>query len=128
MKCNACGADMINTTGGNYHCSKCNFTVHDLVYRFQSCDLPLPENFGVRYGWICPRCGKVNSPDTRSCDCSSSGATITTSSTITVPDDIKISLTENTSNYRTQFNKIDTTDTDSIKWNYDPTTTLRNNR
>lgn len=53
------------------------------------------NNPNIRYGWVCPRCGKVNSPDARSCDCSSGGATITPGSTITIPDDIKISLSEN---------------------------------
>ena len=27
----------------------------------------------IRQGWICPRCGKVNSPDRDFCDCSSNG-------------------------------------------------------
>lgn len=69
MKCNRCGSDMMSKTGGNYYCPKCGFTVNDLVYRSQNCDIPLPRGSSVRYGWICPRCGKVNSPDTRSCDC-----------------------------------------------------------
>lgn len=90
MKCNVCGADMISTTGGNYYCPK-NHT-EGYACKVQNCDMPLPQGFGVRYGWICPRCGKVNSPDTRSCDCSSGGVTVAAGSTISVPDDIKISL------------------------------------
>lgn len=90
MKCNVCGADMISTTGGNYYCPKNHIESSD--YKVQNCDMPLPQGFGVRYGWICPRCGKVNSPDTRSCDCSSGETTITKGSTISVPDDIKISF------------------------------------
>lgn len=99
MKCNVCGADMISTTGGNYYCPKCGFTVNDLVYRFQSCDIPLPQGFGARYGWICPRCGKVNSPDTRSCDCTYSNTIETGKSTLS----------------------------DSITGKYNPAITLRNN-
>ena len=90
MKCNVCGADMISTTGGNYYCPKNHIESSD--YKVQNCDMPLPQGFGVRYGWICPRCGKVNSPDARSCDCSSEGVTVAAGSTISVPDDIKISL------------------------------------
>lgn len=90
MKCNVCGADMISTTGGNYYCPKNH--IEDYACKVQNCDMPLPQGFGVRYGWICPRCGKVNSPDTRSCDCSSGGVTVTAGNTISIPDDIKISL------------------------------------
>lgn len=50
------------------------------------------NNPNIRYGWVCPRCGKVNSPDACSCNCSSGGVTVAAGSTISVPDDIKISL------------------------------------
>lgn len=121
MRCSVCDVVVMTMTGRNYYCPTCHS-----FYEFKNCDMPFPHV--VQYGWICPRCGKVNSPDTHSCDCSSGETTITTGSTISVPDDIKISLTENTSNYRTQFNKVDTTSTDSIEGNYDPTITLRNNK
>ena len=29
--------------------------------------------YGMREGWVCPRCGKVNSPDRDFCDCSGNG-------------------------------------------------------
>lgn len=118
MKCNICGADTMSCSDGTYICSKGHINIP--TYEPQNCDMPLPQGFGARYGWICPRCGKVNSPDTRSCDCSSGKTTITMGSTI--------SLTETASNYETQLNKVDTTDTDSIEGNYDPTITLRNNK
>jgi hypothetical protein len=93
MKCNRCGSDMISKTGGNYYCPKCNFTVNDLVYRFQSCDMPFPQSFGVRYGWICPRCGKVNSPDVNSCGCNSTNNNIRCNGTESIPADINVSPT-----------------------------------
>jgi hypothetical protein len=85
MKCVVCGTVVMTLTNGNYYCPTCNS-----YYEFKNCDMPFPHV--VRYGWICPRCGKVNSPDECSCDCSCGEATITTGSTITIPDDIKISL------------------------------------
>lgn len=121
MSCVKCGKQ-VNSISSNY-CSTCAGDY------FQNCDMPLPKSFGIRYGWICPRCGKVYSPDTRSCDCSGDKGTITTGSTISVPDNIKISLTGTiigTSSYETQFNKVDSTDISSVEGNYDPTITLRN--
>lgn len=85
MRCSVCNAVVMTMTGGNYYCPTCHS-----FYEFKNCDMPFPHV--VRYGWICPRCGKVNSPDTHSCDCSSGETTITKGSTISVPDDIKISL------------------------------------
>lgn len=93
MKCTVCGKQISNASSD--YCSIC---VDDY---FQNCDIPLPQGFSARYGWICPRCGKVNSPDTRSCDCTGNKGNITMSSTISIPDDIKISLTETASNYET---------------------------
>ena len=62
MKCIRCGAEMNSTTGGNYTCPKCSMEVNDLVYRPQNCDMPLPQDFGKKEGWICPVC--VRSGDT----------------------------------------------------------------
>lgn len=90
MRCNVCGAVVMTMTNGTYYCPTCHSYSSDC--KVQNCNMPLPENFGARYGWICPRCGKVNSPDTRSCDCSSGGVTVAAGSTISIPDDIKISL------------------------------------
>lgn len=127
MKCNICGSDMISQTGGNYYCPKCGFAVNDLVYRPQSCDMPLSENFGVRYGWICPRCGKVNSPDARSCDCSSGGATITTNTDgekrieyiiNQMPDNMEITCNTKTIEYKPCFTTVDVKDTNNNIWHW----------
>lgn len=115
MKCNVCGADMISTTGGNYHCPKCGFAVNDLVYRLQSCDMPLPQSFGVQYGWICPRCGKVNSPDTRSCDCSGDATVYAYGGTVT-------------KEYKVAPDHISTTTNDNSVVKFDSYTTARNNK
>ena len=45
MNCMRCGAEMNNTTGGNYTCPKCDMGVNDLVYRPQNCDMPMPDGF-----------------------------------------------------------------------------------
>lgn len=134
MKCNQCGADMVSATNGSYYCPKCGCAVNDLVYRFQRCDIPLPQGFGARYGWICPRCGKVNSPDTRSCDCTYSNTIETGKSTLEGEcDGVKVSYTGTiigTSSYETHLNTVntvDSTDSDSITGKYNPAITLRNN-
>ena len=68
MKCIKCGKEMINTTGGNYTCPKCNMSVNDLVYRPQNCDMPMPQGLG-KQGWICPICGRGVSPWVDICPC-----------------------------------------------------------
>ena len=78
----------------NCRCKDCNGTfvsgqikqenkhiIPDIVPPFNPPYTPTqPENpnydYGwgnMRQGWICPRCGKVNSPDRNFCDCSSNG-------------------------------------------------------
>ena len=71
MKCIRCGAEMNSTTGGNYTCPKCSMEVNDLVYRPQNCDMPLPQDFGKKEGWICPVCGRGVAPWMSFCPCQS---------------------------------------------------------
>lgn len=71
MQCIRCGKEMVNTTGGNYHCPSCNMAVNDLVYRPSNCDIPMPQGFGKQEGWICPVCGRGVAPWTSFCPCQS---------------------------------------------------------
>ena len=87
-----CGAEMRSTTGGNYVCDKCCFAVNDLVYRPQSCDMPLPQGFGMQYGWICPKCGRVNAPHVSQCPCNNYSNTYS-SGTVTEPSDVNTTYT-----------------------------------
>ena len=123
IKCNICGADMISQTGGNYYCPKCGFEVNGLVYRPQSYDMPLTKSSGVQYGWICPRCGKVYSPNVNSCGCNSTGGTIKSNTTESMLTDINVSPTGTIT-----FNTVDVKDIDSITGEYNPAITLRNNK
>ena len=73
MKCNKCGSEVTATTGGNYHCPKCGFSVNDLVYRgngtlYTPPSTPPSYGFG-NTGWICPKCGRGVSPYTNVCPC-----------------------------------------------------------
>lgn len=113
MKCNVCGADMISTTGGNYYCPK-NHT-EGYACKVQSCDMPLPESFGARWGWICPRCGKVNSPDTRNCDCGGDATVYAYGGTVT-------------KEYKVAPEYISTTTNDNSVVTFDSYTTARNNK
>lgn len=71
MQCIRCGNEMVNTTGGNYHCPSCNMAVNDLVYRPSNCDIPMPQGFGEQKGWICPVCGRGVAPWVDYCPCQS---------------------------------------------------------
>lgn len=69
MQCIRCGEEMVNTTGGNYHCPSCNMAVNDLVYRPSEWK-PFPnEGFGEQKGWICPVCGRGVAPWVDYCPC-----------------------------------------------------------
>ena len=69
MQCIRCGKEMVNTTGGNYHCPSCNMAVNDLLYRPSNCDIPMPQGFGEQKGWICPVCGRGVAPWVDYCPC-----------------------------------------------------------
>ena len=77
MQCIRCGKEMVNTTGGNYHCPSCNVAVNDLVYRSSNCDIPMPQDFGKQEGWICPVCGRGVAPWVDYCPCQGSEMKIT---------------------------------------------------
>lgn len=77
MNCMRCGAEMTNTTGGNYICSKCRMGVNDLVYKPQNCDMPMPGGFSLQYGWVCPKCGRVLAPWVSECSCYRRGSEVT---------------------------------------------------
>ena len=68
MQCIQCGADMINTSGGNYYCPKCGAGINDLVFRPHNCDIPMPQGF-QQQGWICPVCGRGVAPWVDYCPC-----------------------------------------------------------
>ena len=90
MKCMRCGAEMNNTTGGNYNytCRRCGMGVNDLVYRPQNCDIPLPRGFGKQEGRICPVCGRGVAPWVDVCPCQND--INVTNITITNSEDIKL--------------------------------------
>ena len=67
MQCIQCGADIINTSGGNYYCTKCGAGINDLVFRPHNCDIPTPQ--GQQQGWICPICGRGVAPWLTWCPC-----------------------------------------------------------
>lgn len=71
MQCTRCGKEMVNTTGGNYHCPNCNMAINDLLYRPSNCEIPMPQGFGEQKGWICPVCGRGVAPWVDVCPCQS---------------------------------------------------------
>ena len=76
MQCARCGKEMTNTTGGNYTCPHCGFSINDLVYRQSNCDFPIPQEFGQQ-GWICPVCGRGLAPWVSFCPCQGSEIKVT---------------------------------------------------
>lgn len=92
MNCMRCGKEMQSITNGEYFCSDCKLGFNDLVYRPQSCDMPLPQGFGMQYGWVCPKCGRVNAPHISQCPCNSHSNTYS-SGTVTEPSDVNTTYT-----------------------------------
>ena len=90
-----CGAEMNNTTGGNYTCPKCGMGVNDLLYRPQNCDMPLPQGFGMQYGWVCPKCGKVLAPWMGECNCYKKNYSYETTETDPTTVNIETTITTN---------------------------------
>ena len=97
-----CGSEMNNTTGDNYTCPKCGMGINDLMYRPQNYDMPLPQGFGMQYGWVCPKCGKVLAPWMGECNCyRQSSVTTTTTETQSLPSEYTTST-----NLNSDWNKI----------------------
>ena len=68
MKCERCGKDvkfLIEDHSGKMVCWEC-FGIKDKDDDGNAFDTFKP--FGG-YGWVCPRCGKVNAPWKSECDC-----------------------------------------------------------
>lgn len=105
MNCMQCGAEMINTTGGNYYCPKCGAGINDLVYRPSNCDMPMPQGFGEQ-GWICPVCGRGLAPWVNFCPCQGSEIKITYGTGIIDNYDLTDYI-EYMENYNTKHNKDD---------------------
>lgn len=78
------------------------------------------NNPNIRYGWVCPRCGKVYSPNVNTCGCNSTSDTIKSNTTESIPANIPIGTIT--------FNRADVKDINSITAKYNPAITLRNNK
>lgn len=102
MQCIRCGKEMVNTTGGNYHCSSCGHAINDLVYRPSNCDIPMPQGSGKQEGWICPVCGRGVAPWVDYCPCKGSEMKITYGTSTGGDYDIKEYL-----NYMESYNNED---------------------
>ena len=91
MKCMMCGSEMVNTTGGNYTCQKCNQTINDLVYRPSNYYMPEQQGFGQQ-GWICPVCGAGLAPWVSVCPCMTKELKITYGTDTTTDDNAEKEL------------------------------------
>jgi predicted amidophosphoribosyltransferase len=88
MQCIRCGKEMVNTTGGNYHCPSCNMAINDLVYRPSEWK-PFPQDFGKQEGWVCPVCGRGVAPWVDYCPCRGSELNITYGTTTYTNKDVE---------------------------------------
>lgn len=60
-----------------------------------------------RTGWVCPKCGRVLSPDTTACPCSEPGKTTVTTTTGTAPywESLPKTYSSNLEDYLDELNK-----------------------
>lgn len=100
MKCWICKSEMINTVGDNYRCPNCDFAINDIVCRGNSFNSTVFQEDIVpyKYGWICPKCGRVYAPGTVMCSfCGNDSYTVTTTTTGTIGGSIAdIDIRDNT--------------------------------
>lgn len=66
--------DTTGTSLGGYTCGSCGqFVTHGTTHICPG-NYPVypynPQPAPTNYGWICPKCGRVNAPTKQTCDCS----------------------------------------------------------
>ena len=72
MKCIKCGKNFASHTDGpemSWNCYMKDINNYQVTNNSSNCDMPLPQDFGKKEGWICPVCGRGVAPWIDVCPC-----------------------------------------------------------